>query len=119
MGGIVGGIHKETKMPKKTIYIRVEDLPLWEQCEDKALLVHNALRASIKPIARPIAPIAKTELIQTTIRSKHEIMQDIKALETQRDEELEYCQDRETKKQIEQSYQVDLSSLWEEYHATI
>lgn len=30
-------------MPQKTVYIRKEDLPLWEKLENKSLVIHELL----------------------------------------------------------------------------
>lgn len=43
---------------KKTVYLREEDLELWESCPNKSLLVHNALRLDwAKETLQTIPPI--------------------------------------------------------------
>lgn len=45
-----------------------------------------------------------------------EILAKITQLTNKRDEDLEYCQDGEIRKQIESQYQADIQPLWDEFH---
>lgn len=49
-------------------------------------------------------------------RSSGDVLADIREIESQRDEELRYCQDNETIKAVSEQYQDKLDVLWEEYN---
>lgn len=65
----------------------------------------------------PKIPHSPVEKVQTTLapRGKGEVLTDIKSLEKERDEKLDYCQDREARFAISQEYGERINLLWEEY----
>lgn len=53
------------------------------------------------------------------IRSKTDILKDIDAVKAIMKEEVDWCQDAETKRKIELKYGDKITKLWEEYNGTV
>lgn len=60
--------------------------------------------------------VSETHASIPTERTKGDILADIREVNSQRDQELEYCQDSEVAKQIADKYQSEIDSLWSEYN---
>lgn len=67
-------------------------------------------KEELKPLEQPKLP---------PMRPKQEIMNDIRAIEKQRDEDLLYCQDQETKDKINRYAKEQLDDLWAEYNDNV
>lgn len=101
------------------IFIRKENEDKWNNIPNKSEWI-NTLLSNSDDTSRfgetkqtPVGPVV--EVLSETIRSKGEILAEIKQLERQRDEELEYCQDPDTIKEVGDNYQKQIQALWEEY----
>lgn len=51
------------------------------------------------------------------VRTKGEILSDIRGAEAERDDELNNCQDAETTRKLEKKWKAELDTLWAEYNA--
>lgn len=73
------------------------------------------------PRSREIAAAAQLEETPspTLRRTKGEVLTEIKQQEKWRDDELEYCQDLDTRKKIEAEYNIAISNLWREYREIV
>ena len=68
----------------------------------------------------PVKPlgVVTPEKSESTPRGKGDVLADIRDTEAERDEELRYCQDDETRKKIVNKYAGTIGGLWNEYHFT-
>lgn len=62
------------------------------------------------------SPDLKTAFSPTAKRGKTDVLEDIKTLELERDEELEFNQDPLEIRRVAQKYQEEINFLWNEYH---
>ena len=114
-----------------TIYVNKKNSELFKQEQEKSKLINNLLErhyfdtvdggktqedihAEIKEKQDAIS--LKVPLAPTMLRAIPEILLDIKELERQRDEELEYCQDDKEATRIGKEYKTQIDACWEEYH---
>lgn len=66
----------------------------------------------------PVSSTPKyTSVDQTNRKSKPVLLEEIKAREALRDEDLEYSQDPDTNREIIKTAKADLDALWVEYNA--
>lgn len=70
-------------------------------------------KPSVSDLVRPDEKIKS----EPTARGKGDILADIRETEADRDEELRYCQDDETRKKIVNKYVGTIDGLWEEFNS--
>lgn len=123
-------------MPNRTIYVRKEDVDLFDAIPDKGEWLHHAINNDIWQEGTlgsgNLTPAESNRLgeieekVRTDLesqentppsqRNKGEILDEIREIEALRDQELEYCQDNQIAKQITGRYQKQLDALWSEYN---
>lgn len=96
-------------MPNVTVYIRKEDLPKWKALKGKSEAISNMLNSNSMHNEQPIPSTSLEGMF------KGDILDEIKALEKERDDKLEYCQDQETATGLHDEYGYKIGKLWEEY----
>jgi DNA-directed RNA polymerase subunit L len=113
-------MHKEYKMPRVTLYIRNEDMTLWNNLDNKAEAVSTMLRGQARTISSykpsPVVEPYKAPQPMST-RKVFDVLKDIQSIKDEYKDKLEYCQDTDTRASLEQELQDTLDSLWLEYNS--
>lgn len=118
---------KLNKQPNKSKYL--EDLILDKASPAQSNSMLESIREIIKEELKAHSPQVanssppspqKLEPVYSSVPSEPaKIKLQISQLEAERDEELMYCQDPETIKEVHATYQLEIQSLWDQYWALV